>query len=218
MFAKHADLIQSVSDGNISLVRYQRRPFKFNLFHWWILLGYYSLCIPFKPVVTQNGLIQLKTNKIQKIISLFGIWVLNFIVLATDILEDITKLWATATPRAASYLYVVQIFILSAKHLNVFWILATKKHEIEILLSRLYSYSFSRIKELDKQMTRFKGLLLNRSVKEKFFADKEEWGRLVQELELKPIGIGAEGLYLINYGFLSQLLVLVITLFVIGFE
>ncbi|CAL8098499.1 unnamed protein product [Orchesella dallaii] len=140
----------------------------------------------------------------RRIISLFGIWILNFIVLATDILEDITKLWATVTPRAASYLYVVQIFILSAKHLNVFWILATKKHEIEILLSRLYSYSFSRIKELDKQMTRFKGLLLNRSVKEKLFADKEEWGRLVQELEMKPIGIGAEGLYLINYGFLSQ--------------
>jgi len=38
-------------------------------FNWWIKIGYYGLCIPFKPVLDTPGRYQLQSNKFQKVIS-----------------------------------------------------------------------------------------------------------------------------------------------------
>jgi len=35
--------------------------------HWWFLIGYYGLCVPFKPVCGPTGAFQLETKKFQRV-------------------------------------------------------------------------------------------------------------------------------------------------------
>jgi len=45
----------------------QVTPTNTELFHYWFLLGYQSLCIPFKSVLNPDGRNELKYNKIQQV-------------------------------------------------------------------------------------------------------------------------------------------------------
>ncbi|CAL8117159.1 unnamed protein product [Orchesella dallaii] len=72
--------------------------------------------------------------------------------------------------------------------------------------------------ESECMVARFRQWLVLRRNRERFLQDEEELEALLKILEAKPIGVGVTGFYRVSYGFLAELFIMLLTLFLLSFD
>jgi len=175
-YLKPSQTVIPISSKEISNVACQPTR-NISLFHLWISFGYYFLCIPFKPFVSQTGRISLLTNKIQKVYifikiqyfkdhqwililitffktpssqisCLYFVWVLDLVFVVSQLFIVIQSLNSPHQLKAARYFEFVRGVLKFAKHVNFLWIIVSKKEEISKLLKILSSSKSSNAKPI----------------------------------------------------------------------
>ncbi|CAL8121254.1 unnamed protein product [Orchesella dallaii] len=163
----------------------------FTLFHWYFLLAYYVLYVPFKPVKHQSGKVTLKISKVQKKIVMIYMIFMHISMITVSILMFLFYGTSVGGPT-----------ILPSEQLNE----AIKLAILEIKLE----YYF--------KLGRFREWLSTREAREHIFVNRNELELLERRLDIGEIGIGAAGFFQVNYRLVSELVVFTVTIFLITFD
>ncbi|CAL8130054.1 unnamed protein product [Orchesella dallaii] len=108
-------------------------------FYWYMVIGYYTLYIPFKPVWKSKENMKLRTNKFQKIICLCGMWILILIFSVTRVISFIATFFQTKHLKVGKYFAVIFHTIHFLRISKFFWIINKKQDEIKEMLEDLQS-------------------------------------------------------------------------------